>query len=102
MLSYRKFLAIVKQVGHWCPVAWKNPLNHRNVNKSVKIHPTAIMNPDHPILVILAHVNLASKYVRKKWLVDMFVPNLVMIKYLSKFKIIKKLQHHGKIKVYFS
>ena len=60
------------------------------------------MNPDHLILAILAHVNLASKYVRKKWLVDMFVPNLVMIKYLSKFKIIKKLQHHGKIKVYFS
>ena len=102
MLSYRKFLAIVKQVGHWCPAEWKNPLNHQNVNKSVKIHPTAIMNPDHLILVILAHVNLASKYVRKKWLVDIFVPNLVMIKYLSKFKIIKKLQHHGKIKVYFS
>ena len=101
-MSYRKFLAIVKRVGHWCPAAWKNPLNHQNVNKNVKIHQTAIMNPDHLILVILAHVSLASKFVRKKWLVDIFVPNLVMIKYLSKFKIIKKLQRHGKIKVYFS
>ena len=51
------------------------------------------------ILVILALVPLVSKYVKKKWLVDISVQNHVMIKWLSKFKI-KKQKLLGKIKVY--
>merc|ERR1719195_907153 len=86
---YRRYLVIVKQVECLFHVVWKNLQSPQSAGRNVRILQTATMSLGSHILVILALVPHVSKYVKKKWLVDISVQNHVMIKLLSKFKIKK-------------